>query len=134
MKTNIGHTEAAAGIAGLMKVILALQHREIPPSLHVEELNPHIAWADLPVVVPRAVTTWNPIAGRRIAGVSSFGFSGTNAHAVIEEAPPAPAGKKVFGLYLTRRDFVMYGAGVGSVLIGIAVGLGLVELVKLFRK
>jgi acyl transferase domain-containing protein/acyl carrier protein len=87
VKTNIGHLEAAAGIAGLIKVILALQHREIPPSLHVQHLNPHIPWDDLPVVVPRRAGPWEEIAGRRVAGVSSFGFSGTNAHVVVEGAP-----------------------------------------------
>lgn len=88
VKTNMGHTEAAAGVAGLMKVVLALQHREIPPHLHFEQPSPHIAWNDLPVVVPATRTPWPATAGPRIAGVSSFGFSGTNAHLIVEEAPP----------------------------------------------
>ena len=91
VKTNVGHLEAAAGITGLIKVILALQHHEIPGSLHIQQLNPLIPWDDLPVVVPRSAVPWDAIAGRRIAGVSSFGFSGTNAHAVLEEAPPGRA-------------------------------------------
>ncbi len=91
VKTNIGHTEAAAGIAGLMKAVLALQHQQIPPHLHLKELNPYIPWDQYPVTVPTALTPWTVREGRRIAGVSSFGFSGTNAHAILEEAPePEP--------------------------------------------
>ncbi len=86
-KTNIGHTEAAAGFAGLLKVVLALQHREIPPHLHLRSPNPHIAWDQIPIDVPTVLTPWES-AGPRIAGVSSFGFSGSNAHVIVEEAPP----------------------------------------------
>ncbi|HUS40447.1 MAG TPA: type I polyketide synthase [Pirellulales bacterium] len=87
VKTNIGHLEAAAGIAGLIKVVLALQHREIVPHLHLTKPNPYIPWEHLPLNVPTRRTAWTPRRGRRIAGVSSFGFSGTNAHVVLEEAP-----------------------------------------------
>ena len=87
VKTNIGHIEAAAGIAELIKVVLALQHRELPAHLHFKTPSPHISWADLPITVPTQLKPWDPIGGRRIAGVSAFGFSGTNAHLVIEEAP-----------------------------------------------
>ncbi|MCI0398896.1 MAG: type I polyketide synthase, partial [Chloroflexi bacterium] len=87
VKTNIGHLEGAAGVAGLIKVVLALQHEEIPPHLHLNKLNPYIAWNRLPVVVPTQRQPWRAGAQRRIAGVSSFGFSGTNAHVVVEEAP-----------------------------------------------
>src|SRR5688572_30750299 len=88
VKTNIGHLESAAGIDGLIKVVLALQHKEIPASLHVRTLNPHIDWPSLPVSVTTERQEWDAPAGRRrIAGVSSFGFSGTNAHIVLEEAP-----------------------------------------------
>ena len=90
VKTNIGHLEAAAGVLGLIKVILALRHRTIPPHLHFKTPSPHIAWQDLPFIVPRQPTPWQPINGRRIGGVSSFGFSGTNAHVVVEEAPTKP--------------------------------------------
>jgi myxalamid-type polyketide synthase MxaB len=91
-KTNIGHLETAAGIAGLIKTALALQHGEIPPHLHLQQPNPHIPWDEIPIMVPTARTVWQPPTGRRIAGVSSFGFSGTNAHVVVEEAPaPTPA-------------------------------------------
>jgi len=88
VKTNIGHLEAAAGIAGLIKVVLALQHRQIPPHLHFQKPSPHIPWSRLPFDIPRVLTEWTPVDGRRIAGVSSFGFSGTNAHVLVEEAPP----------------------------------------------
>ena len=87
VKTNIGHLEAAAGIAGLIKVVMALQHKEIPPHLHCKTPNPYIPWAELPVKVATELTPWVAENGKRIAGISSFGFSGTNAHAVVEEAP-----------------------------------------------
>jgi microcystin synthetase protein McyG len=87
VKTNLGHLESAAGIAGVMKVVLALRHGRIPPHLHFNTPSPHIPWADFPVKVTSAETAW-PNSGRpRRAGVSSFGFSGTNAHAILEEAP-----------------------------------------------
>ena len=93
VKTNLGHLESAAGIAGLIKVVLALQHKEIPPHLHLQKLNPFVNWDDLPLVVPTEATPWVPAGGSRIAGVSSFGFTGTNAHAILEEAPPVEAGQ-----------------------------------------
>ncbi|MEO8496545.1 MAG: type I polyketide synthase, partial [Planctomycetota bacterium] len=93
VKTNIGHLETAAGIAGLIKVVLALQHRCIPPHLHLQNPNPYIMWDDLPIVVPRDGCEWSARQGRRIAGVSAFGFSGTNAHLILEEAPDVPASK-----------------------------------------
>ncbi|NEO53136.1 MAG: SDR family NAD(P)-dependent oxidoreductase [Okeania sp. SIO3B5] len=86
-KTNIGHLEGAAGIAGLMKVVLQLQNQKIAPSLHLNQPNPYINWDQLPVQVATKLTSWQTNAKSRIAGVSSFGFSGTNAHVVIEEAP-----------------------------------------------
>ena len=87
VKTNIGHLESTAGIAGLLKVMLALQHEKIPPHLHLKQLNPHVNWSELPIVIPTERRSWPVGEGRRIAGVSSFGFSGTNAHVVLEEAP-----------------------------------------------
>jgi len=87
VKTNLGHLEAAAGVAGLIKVVLSLQHRAIPPHLHLQKLSEHIAWERYAIEVPTQLRRWEPINGRRIAGVSSFGFSGTNAHVVLEEAP-----------------------------------------------
>ena len=90
VKTNIGHLELAAGVAGLMKLVLAVQHAVIPPHLHFHTPNPHIDWAAASVRVPVAPVAWPRVeGGERIGGVSSFGFSGTNAHVIISEAPPA---------------------------------------------
>ena len=86
-KSNVGHTEAAAGMVGLIKVVLALQHREIPANLHFDEPNPQIPWDTLPVRVPTSITPWEAEDKMRAAGISSFGFSGTNVHVVVEEAP-----------------------------------------------
>ena len=93
VKTNIGHLEAAAGIVGLAKVVLALQRREIPPHLHLGELNPHVDWAAMPLAVPTRATPLAALQGRHLAGVSSFGFSGTNAHVLLEAAPAAAPSK-----------------------------------------
>ncbi|MEI2579701.1 type I polyketide synthase [Scytonema sp. PRP1] len=87
LKTNIGHLEAAAGIAGLIKVVLSLQHKEIPPHLHFKQPNPHLNWDRLSMTIPTQPMPWLVGEKKRIAGVSSFGFSGTNAHIVLEEAP-----------------------------------------------
>jgi acyl transferase domain-containing protein/NADPH:quinone reductase-like Zn-dependent oxidoreductase/NAD(P)-dependent dehydrogenase (short-subunit alcohol dehydrogenase family)/acyl carrier protein len=87
LKTNVGHLEAAAGVCGLLKVVLSLQHQEIPQHLHFRQPSPHIPWDRLPVKVVNEREPWHPLHGKRIAGVSSFGFSGTNAHVVLEEAP-----------------------------------------------
>nr|WP_294524327.1 beta-ketoacyl synthase N-terminal-like domain-containing protein [uncultured Rhodopila sp.] len=91
VKTNIGHLEAAAGIAGVIKVILSLQRKQIPPHLHFRTGNPRIDWASIPITVPVTATPWPMIDGRRLAGVSSFGFSGCNAHVILEDAPAADA-------------------------------------------
>jgi acyl transferase domain-containing protein len=93
VKTNLGHTEAAAGMAGLIKVVLALQNEEIPPHLHYRRLNPNASLRNAAMVVPTARRPWPSGQGPRIAGVSSFGFSGTNAHVLVAEAPvqAAPA-------------------------------------------
>jgi amino acid adenylation domain-containing protein len=92
VKTNFGHLEAAAGMAGLIKLVLSVSRGEIPPHLHLTAPTPHVDWAAIPVVIPTELTPW-PHRGRpRAAGVSSFGFSGTNAHVLIEEAPPAASG------------------------------------------
>ncbi len=88
VKTNIGHLESAAGIAAFMKTVLALHHQEIPPHLHLDGLNPHINWDSLPITIPTEPTPWLTDGSPRRAGVSAFGFSGTNAHVVLEEAPP----------------------------------------------
>ena len=85
VKTNIGHTADASGVAGLIKVVLSLQHGEIPAHLHFHEPNPHLQWDESLMAVPTEPTPW-PVE-RQIAGVSSFSFSGTNAHVVLEKAP-----------------------------------------------
>ncbi|MCA9969272.1 MAG: type I polyketide synthase [Anaerolineales bacterium] len=90
VKTNIGHLEAAAGIAGLIKVVLMLQQSEVPPHLHLQEPNPYIPWETLPVEVPQRPRPWPAAQSPRLAGVNSFGFSGSNVHLIVEEAPPAP--------------------------------------------
>jgi epothilone polyketide synthase D len=87
LKSNIGHTEGAAGVGGLIKATLALQHGRIPKSLHFTRPNPHIAWHELPVQVASEPLDWVRDGAARVAGVSSFGISGTNAHVVLEEAP-----------------------------------------------
>src|SRR5690554_2398294 len=87
VKTNIGHLEPAAGIAGFIKTVLALQHKTIPPHLNFSRPNPHVDWSELGIKIPQQSEPWQPRNGRRIAGVSSFGFSGTNAHVIVEEAP-----------------------------------------------
>lgn len=87
VKTNIGHLEAAAGVAGLVKVILALEHEELPKHLNFRTPSPHIPWDRLPVRVVKEATAWARDGRPRIAGISSFGFSGTNAHIIVEEAP-----------------------------------------------
>ena len=92
-KTNIGHTEGAAGIAGLMKLVLSLQSGQIPPHLNLKTLNPYIHWDEIPLEVPTQLRPWPTKAKPRIAAVSSFGFSGTNAHIVVAELPGADPGR-----------------------------------------
>ncbi|MDM8548419.1 SDR family NAD(P)-dependent oxidoreductase [Desulfobacterales bacterium HSG2] len=87
LKANIGHLEGAAGIAGVIKTILALNHEMIPPQIRFRTPNPHISWNDLPIRVPTEPTPWRRGDTPRIAGVNSFGFSGINAHMLMEEAP-----------------------------------------------
>jgi myxalamid-type polyketide synthase MxaE and MxaD len=92
VKTNIGHLEAAAGIAGLIKTVLILRHGEIPPNLHLREPNPRFPLTGTPFVLPTERRPWPASAEPRAAGVSSFGMGGTNAHVILEEAPrSAPA-------------------------------------------
>ncbi|HKF49640.1 MAG TPA: SDR family NAD(P)-dependent oxidoreductase [Terracidiphilus sp.] len=87
VKTNLGHLEGAAGIAGLIKVVLAIEHEEIPPHLHFTHPNPLIAWDSLSIRVAERSIPWPRSESPRLAGVSSFGFSGTNVHLVLEEPP-----------------------------------------------
>ncbi|MEL6710182.1 MAG: type I polyketide synthase [Pseudomonadota bacterium] len=99
VKTNIGHTEAAAGIAGVIKTVLALQQGEIPPNLHFAEPSPHIDWDRLQV--PTRPVAWT--APERIAGISSFGFTGTNAHLILASAPQEPTQPEAASAPLTHH-------------------------------
>ena len=91
VKTNLGHLEGAAGVASLIKVVLSLQHDLIPRHLHCHRPSSEIDWRRYPVRVCSEPTPWPAHRARRLAGISSFGFSGTNAHLVVEAAPPLPA-------------------------------------------
>ena len=108
VKTNFGHTEAAAGIAGFIKAVLALHHDAIPPHLHLANPSPNIRWNELPIAVPTQLTSW-PAGAPRRAGVNSFGFSGTNAHVIVEAPPRAdradrPAAERPWLVPLSAQD------------------------------
>lgn len=90
VKNNIGHLDVAAGIAGLIKTICALQHRQLPPTINFKEPNPELRLSESPFYVIDKLTDWQPRDGRRIAGVSSFGMGGTNAHVILEEYTGQP--------------------------------------------
>lgn len=87
VKPNIGHSEAAAGVINLIKVVLCLQNEAIPPQIHFHNPNPHINWSELPFHIPTAEIPWIRDKNPRIAGVNSFGFSGTNAHVIVSDWP-----------------------------------------------
>ncbi|HEX9840752.1 MAG TPA: amino acid adenylation domain-containing protein [Anaerolineales bacterium] len=89
VKTNIGHLESAAGIAGLIKTVLALQYEAIPPHLHLKEINPYLSLEDSRLEIGTYLRPWNRRDRPRFAGVSSFGFGGTNAHIILSEPPPS---------------------------------------------
>ena len=94
VKTNVGHLNSAAGVAGLIKTVLALKHKMIPPSLHFEQPNPEIDFDNSPFYVNTKLSEWKTNGTPRRAGVSSFGFGGTNAHVVLEETPTQPPSGK----------------------------------------
>ncbi|MBN1654055.1 MAG: AMP-binding protein, partial [Deltaproteobacteria bacterium] len=87
VKTNIGHLEAAAGVASVIKSVLCIRNGEIPAHLHLKKRSPHIRWDKLRIRIPTEHTAWPNYYSSRIAGVSAFGFSGTNVHMILEEAP-----------------------------------------------
>lgn len=102
VKTNVGHLEAAAGMAGLIKAVMSLERGTVPPQLHFVTPNPHIDWARWPIEVLTSAWPWAKGDRPRLAGVSSFGFSGTNAHVVVEEAPsPRERGAERFPAIVT---------------------------------
>jgi acyl transferase domain-containing protein len=88
VKTNIGHLESAAGIAGLIKSVLAMQNESIPPHLHLKEVNPYLSMEDSRLEIGTYLRPWKRRDEPRFAGVSSFGFGGTNAHIILSDAPP----------------------------------------------
>lgn len=115
VKSNIGHTEAAAGMAGLIKTVMCLKNRVILPNLHMAKVNRHIKLESIPASVPVESLPWNVHGDRRIAGVSSFGFSGTNAHVILAEPSNSTLNKKVdagagpFLLALSARSDIALG-------------------------
>ena len=109
VKTNFGHLESAAGVASLMKSVLILQHKQIPPNLHFETPNPYIPWDDFPIDVPTQLMPLPERDGRYVVSLSSFGFSGTNAHMVLETAPdsarePAAVERPMHMLKLSAKN------------------------------
>ncbi|MTE21413.1 acyltransferase domain-containing protein [Streptomyces sp. TRM43335] len=92
-KTNVGHLEAAAGVVGLIKVALAMEHREIPAHLHLRTPTRQVDWDGLPIRVTGRATAWPRTERPRVAGVSAFGFTGTNAHLILQEPPERAAGR-----------------------------------------
>ena len=110
VKANIGHTMSAAGIAGLIKATLALHHRTLPPQPGVLEENPKLELASGPFFVPREARPWESNGQPRRAGISAFGFGGTNAHVVLEEAPPRKSRKSKVESRKPRSDLFMIAA------------------------
>ncbi len=100
LKTNMGHLDAAAGVGGLIKTVLALKHKLIPPSLHFEQPSPQIDFANSPFYVNTTLSEWNSNGTPRRAGVSSFGIGGTNAHVILEEDPLLPPSGESRGRHL----------------------------------
>ncbi len=104
VKTNIGHLEAAAGIAGIIKVALAMKHRQIPAGLHFDKPNPYIPFEELPLRVQTELGPWPDMSSSLLAGVSSFGFGGTNAHVVLESFQAASLKKHSMTDYLPKVE------------------------------
>ncbi|WP_019548882.1 type I polyketide synthase [Streptomyces sulphureus] len=109
VKTNLGHTEAAAGVTALLKAVLCVRHGVVPPNLHFRQPNPKMELAGTRLFVPTAVTEWPVAGGPRLAAASSFGMGGTNAHAIVEESPVPEPGTRP-ELPRAARVFVLTGA------------------------
>lgn len=103
VKTNIGHLEAGAGIASLMKVALALHHRRIPAHLHFQQANPAIDFEKLHLQIPRCSQVWESDRSR-LAGINGFGYGGANAHVILEQAPPASEAQTAFGVVVPATN------------------------------
>ncbi|MEU5209574.1 type I polyketide synthase [Streptomyces sp. NPDC020742] len=117
VKTNLGHLEPAAGITGMIKTVLCLQRGAIPANLHFQRWNPAIRAEDTRFFVPTELTSWPLATPARLAAVSSFGFSGTNVHVVLEQAPQAPAPRRAERAGVgAAPDVFLVGAGSPDVL------------------
>ena len=124
LKSNMGHLGAVAGVAGLIKTSLALKHKMLPPSLHYEQPNPQIDFANSPFYVNTKLAAWNTDAQPRRAGVSSFGMGGTNAHVILEEAPDLREARSLHDEPSTSsRQLLVLSAKTGSALEQMRVNL-----------
>jgi acyl transferase domain-containing protein/acyl carrier protein len=123
VKTNIGHLDAAAGVAGLIKTVLALKHQQIPPSLNFEQPNPQIDFANSPFYVNTKLSEWQTKNTPRRAGVSSFGIGGTNAHVILEEAPLREQGSRGAGEQGSKFSLLLLSAKTPTALDSITTNL-----------
>lgn len=142
VKSNVGHLESAAGMAGLLKVTLSLTHGALPPNLHLSARNQNIAWDRLPLVPVTALTPWPRSPDRRrVAGLSGFGFSGSNAHVILAEAPerlavplPAEQGAQLVVLSAADADALRRVAGQAAALLEAGTPLALAAPAFAVRK